>query len=111
MDSIWGVASTNITSVRVLDHKNDEFTCEVEFEAELELDVNVEVEGYWYHDDYEPPNFHSFWTSTSKFFYAEVIVKFDQLSPDEIDFSSVYVSGNVVELDGDDIPERFLRER
>jgi hypothetical protein len=99
---IFGVDDLDILSVNVLDEQENTFTCEVELEAGLCVDLNVEVEEYHH---YEPPSlhFHTIQRTIYHYFYAEVITKFDQQAPEEIDFESIHVSGNSVELRADQI--------
>ncbi len=104
---IVGVDEINILSVNVLDQEDNTFTCEVELEAGLCVDLNVEVEEYY---GYEPPSshMHTMHRTIYHYFYAEVITKFDQKAPEDIEFESIYVSGNSVELRADQIEERWL---
>jgi hypothetical protein len=106
---IDGVDEINILSVNVLDQEADKFTCEVEVEAGLYLELNVEVSGEYGHGDYKPPSFHNINRTVYDYFYAEVILKFDQKVPGEVEFQSIHVSGNSVELRPDQIEDRWFR--
>jgi hypothetical protein len=99
---IFGVDDVNILSVNVLDEEDNTFTCEIELEAGLCVDLNIEVEEYY---NYEPPSrhFHTIQRTIYNYFYAEVKTKFDQKAPEEIEFESIHVSGNSVELRADQI--------
>jgi hypothetical protein len=99
---IDGVDDINILSVNVLDQEDNTFTCEVELEAGLCVDLNVEVAKYY---GYEPTRLHIMHRTIYHYFYAEVITKFDQQAPEDIEFESIHVSGNSVELRPDQIDE------
>jgi len=103
---IVGVDDINILSVNVLDQEDNNFTCEVELEAGLCVDLDVEVEGY---SGYESSSFHTMHRTIYHYFYAEVITNFDQKVSEDIDFDSIHVSGNSVELRADQIEEAMSR--
>ena len=104
------VDDIQILSVNVLDQKDETFTSEIEIEAGLCIDLSVEVEGgYHGYDDYEPPSYHTMERTIYQYFYAEVVARFDQKAPEEIEFESIHVSGNSVELRPDQIEERWFR--
>jgi PIN domain len=94
------VHSVNLTSVNVLDQREQTFTCELEVEAEVAVNIDVEFPSR-YGMDYEPPTYRSVYRSKIAYFYSEVVVRFDR-STGELEFDSIYVSGNV-EIGIDDV--------
>lgn len=99
-----------IHSVNVLDQEGQTFTCEIEFEAALILDLNVGIEGQYHgYNDYERGRFFTTQESIWHFFSAEVVARFDPKAPEDIEFESVSVYGNSVELSTDQIEDRLFR--
>ena len=107
---IDGVDEIKIHSVNVLDQEGQTFTCEIEFEAALILDLSVEIEGQHHsYDHYERASCFTTHESIWHFFCAEVVARFDRKAPEDIEFESVSVYGNSVELRADQIADRLFR--
>ena len=98
---IDGVRRVNIISVNVLDQEGQTFRCELEVEADVAIKVDVEFRSR-YGMDYEPESHHSMRRTKVAYFYPEVVVRFNH-STGDLEFESIYVPRNGVEVDVDDV--------
>ena len=105
--NIDGIDDINIISVSVFNREQEIFTCEIEFEAALILNLNAEID--WRYDDNEDYRRFTIHDSIYHIFSAEVIVRFDPKAPQDIEFESICVYGNSVELSADQVFDRFFR--
>jgi PIN domain-containing protein len=96
------VGSISVSSVNILEHQEQTFTCEVEIEADLSLDIEVELEGGYGPDDYEPPWHHSIQRWRTDYFYAEVVVRFEP-STEELEVESIFVGTNAIRVGFNDV--------
>jgi len=98
---IDGVPSVRIILVSVLDQENLKFTCELEVEAEVKLFIIAHRERHYRLDIDSFEGRHVRPTKIA-YFYPEVVVQFDP-STGDIEFDSVYVPEQAVEVDRDDV--------
>jgi hypothetical protein len=97
---IDGVQSVRIISVRVLDQEKLEFTCELEVEAEVAVSIYAQRESHYPLETYESR--HNMHRTKIAYFYPEVVVRFVP-STGDLEFDSIYVPENAVEVGGDDV--------
>jgi hypothetical protein len=106
---IDGVDEIRILTVSVIDQVEPTFTCEIEFEANLRLYLHVDVDGRDHGaGGYEPGSSFTTHKSIWHYFCAEVIAHFDPKDPADIQFESVHVYGNSVELRDDQVVEQLI---
>jgi hypothetical protein len=96
---IDGVQSVRIISVRVLDQEKLKFTCELEVEAEVAVSIYARRESHYPLEFAESRHMHR---TKIAYFYPEVVVRFDP-SPRDLEFDSIYVPENAVEVGPDDV--------
>jgi PIN domain-containing protein len=100
-----------ILSVNVIESDPPRFVCEVEFESDLSISLNVseEFDEGWRNvlDDFEFEQYrsrHMRGVTLTRSFIAEVELNFDPALREELSVESVWVGGDVVEIERDDLP-------
>ncbi len=97
---IADATDVNVHHLNVLSENADQtFVCEIEFEAYLWIDLEIEEGTTSTGGAFEARASHSESDTITKYFSAEVVVRFDPANPEDSEFESIYCDPEI-EIEG-----------